>query len=49
MRFSGAIGIESVGSPDSSLELLFGIGSETFDDGGEISSMRLIVGSNHGF
>jgi hypothetical protein len=49
LRFSGAIGIESVGSPDSSLELLFGVGSETFDDGGEISSMRLIVGTNNGF
>jgi hypothetical protein len=49
LRFSGAIGIESVGSPDSSLELLFGVGSETFDDGGEITSMRLVVGTNHGF
>jgi hypothetical protein len=49
MRFSGAVGIESVGSPDSSLELLLGVGSETFDDGGQISSMRLVVGTNHGF
>jgi hypothetical protein len=49
LRFSGAIGIESVGSPDSSLELLFGVGSETFDDGGEITSMRLVVGTNAGF
>jgi hypothetical protein len=49
MRFSGAIGIESVGSPDSSLELLFGVGSETFDDGAEISSFRLVLGTNHGF
>lgn len=49
LRYSGAIGIESVGSPDSSLELLFGVGSETFDDGGEITSMRLVVGTNAGF
>lgn len=49
MRFSGAIGIESVRSPDSSLELLFGVGSETFDDGGEVTSMRLVVGTNNGF
>jgi hypothetical protein len=49
MRFSGAIGIESVGSPDSSLELLFGVGSETFDNGGEITSMRLVLGTNNGF
>jgi len=49
MRLSGAIGIESVGSPDSSLELLFGVGTETLDDGGELSSFRLVVGTNHGF
>jgi len=49
LRYSGAIGIESVGSPDSSLELLVGVGSETFGDGGEISSVRFVVGTNHGF
>ena len=29
MRFSGAVGIESVGTPDNSLEVLLGMGSET--------------------
>jgi hypothetical protein len=48
LRFSGAIGLES-GAPDSSFELLFGLGSETFDHGGEISSVRLVFGTNHGF
>jgi hypothetical protein len=49
LRFSGAIGIESVGSPDSSFELLFGVGSETFEHGGQIDSLRIAVGTNRGF
>ena len=49
LRFSGSIGIESVGSPDSSLEILLGMGSETFEHGGEITSLRVVVGNNRGF
>jgi hypothetical protein len=49
LRFSGAIGVEAFGSPDSALELLFGVGSKTFDQGGEIDSIRFAVGTNHGF
>lgn len=49
LRFSGAIGVEAFGSSDSALELLFGVGSETFDRGGEIESIRFAVGTNHGF
>ena len=49
LRYSGAIGIESVGTPDSSLELLFGIGSETFEHGGQVTSIRAVLGSNNGF
>jgi hypothetical protein len=48
LRFSGALGIES-GAPDSSFELLFGVGSETFAHGGQINSFRLVFGTNHGF
>jgi hypothetical protein len=47
LRFSGAIGVESVGSsPDSSFELLAGFGSETFDHGGQIDSIRVFLGTN---
>ncbi|HET8935788.1 MAG TPA: hypothetical protein VFN67_20210 [Polyangiales bacterium] len=49
LRLSAAIGVESVGSPDSSAEFLLGVGSETFEHGTQITSLRLIVGSNHGF
>jgi hypothetical protein len=49
LRLSGALGIESVGSPDSSLELLIGAGTETFHHGTQVTSLRVILGSNHGF
>jgi hypothetical protein len=44
LRFSGAVGIESDSSPDASFELLFGFGTETFDHGGQVDSLRLAVG-----
>jgi hypothetical protein len=44
LRFSGAFGLESDSSPDSSFELLVGCGSETFEHGGQIDSFRLAVG-----
>jgi hypothetical protein len=49
LRFSGSLGVESVGSPDSSLELLVGFGTETFDHGGQVDSLRIVLGTNHGF
>ena len=48
-RLSTAIGVESVGSRDSSFELLVGIGTETFAHGGQVDSVRVLVGSNRGF
>ena len=48
-RFSSAIGVESVGSRDGSFELLVGVGTETFDHGAQLDSVRVLVGSNRGF
>ncbi len=48
-RLSTAIGIESIGSRDASFELLFGLGTETFDHGGQVDSVRVLVGTNRGF
>jgi len=48
-RLSTAIGVESVGSRDSSFELLVGMGTETFDHGGQVDSVRVLIGSNRGF
>lgn len=49
LRFSAAIGVESIGSRDSAVELLLGLGSETFRHGGQITSFRFILGSHYGF
>ncbi|MGH7327400.1 MAG: BamA/TamA family outer membrane protein [Polyangiaceae bacterium] len=49
LRLSGAMGIETVGSPDNSLEILVGAGTETFDDRLKLDSVRLLLGTNRGF
>jgi hypothetical protein len=49
LRWSGAIGVESNGPPDSAFQVLIGAGSETFESGGEIDSFRFAVGATHGF
>ena len=49
LRFSGAVGVESVGGADHTFELLFGVGSETFDHGTQLNSFRLVFGTNRGF
>ncbi|MCW5837558.1 MAG: BamA/TamA family outer membrane protein [Labilithrix sp.] len=49
LRLSGAIGVESVGSPDHTFELLAGFGTETFERGAQVNSVRLLFGTNRGF
>jgi hypothetical protein len=49
LRFSGDIGISSLGLTDYPIELIFGMGSETFEQGGTIDSFRLTLSVNHGF
>ena len=49
LRWSGSIGVESVGTPDNSFQLSFGVGSETFESGGKIDSFRLVAGTTSGF
>lgn len=44
LRFSGAFGIESDNSPDSSFELIVGFGTETFEHGAQIDSLRVALG-----
>jgi hypothetical protein len=44
LRFSGAFGIETDSSPDSSFELILGFGTETFEHGAQIDSLRLAIG-----
>ena len=49
MRFSGSIGLGTVGSTDESIEALVGFGTETFDHGAQIDSIRVVLGTNRGF
>jgi hypothetical protein len=46
LRLSAALGLESTNSPANGVHLLVGIGSETFDHGGQIDSVRLAVGTS---
>lgn len=48
-RLSTAIGIESVGSRDSIFQALVGFGTETFESGAKIDSLRVVVGARNGF
>jgi hypothetical protein len=49
LRYSGAIGISQIGDTDNPLQLLVGVGSETFAHGGQPDSFRLLVGTTHGY
>jgi hypothetical protein len=48
LRFSAALGLQTDGSPDSSFQVLFGIGTETFEQGGKVDSFRLAIGTTTG-
>ena len=49
LRFSGTLGVSSRNSPDGSIEALVGFGTETFEHGGQVDSIRVLVGTNRGF
>jgi len=48
-RLSAALGIESLGSRDSIFQALLGFGTETFESGAKVDSLRLVVGARSGF
>lgn len=48
-RLSTAIGIESSGSRDSIFQALVGFGTETFESGAKLDSLRVTVGARSGF
>jgi hypothetical protein len=48
-RLSTAIGIESTGSRDSIFQALIGFGTETFESGAELDSIRVVLGARSGF
>jgi len=48
-RLSSGIGIRSNGDRASGFEALFAVGTDPFDEGFNVSSFRVLVGSHHGF
>jgi hypothetical protein len=48
-RLSTALGIEATGSRDSIFQALIGFGTETFESGTRIDSLRVSVGARSGF
>jgi hypothetical protein len=48
LRVSGDIGITTVGARDSGFEIIVGLGSGTFEQGGNIESVRIAIGSRRG-
>ncbi len=48
-RLSSGIGVRSNGARESGFELLFAVGSEPFNDQFKVDSVRLVLGTHHGF
>lgn len=48
-RWSGSLGIQSSGVSDNPLQIMVGVGSETFEAGGGIDSFRFVLGTTNGF
>mgnify|MGYP001206771495 CR=1 FL=1 len=49
LRLSSGIGIQSTGSADHRLEIILGLGTETFDQRAKVDSFRLAIGGTNGF
>ena len=49
LRFSGALGFETAGVSDNPVQVLVGFGTETFEQGAHINTLRLVFGTNRGF
>lgn len=49
LRMSGDIGVTTSDERDAGFEVLFGLGTETIEDGAGITSVRVMFGSRRGF
>jgi len=49
MRLSGDLGVMTIDARDEGLEVLFGLGTETIEQGAHVTSVRLTVGTRGGF
>jgi hypothetical protein len=46
---AGAIGVQTSVSSENPVEILLGFGTETFDQGTRLNTLRLAVGTTRGF
>ena len=49
LRFAGAIGVQTAVSSENPVEVLVGFGTETFEQGAKLNTLRLAVGTTRGF
>ena len=49
LRLSGDVGLTTVGPRAQGFELLLGVGTETFEQGASVTSVRVSIGSRKGF
>jgi outer membrane protein assembly factor BamA len=49
LRLSAVIGLRSMGANDHELQFVLGFGTETFDQGAELTSIRFAIGGTYGF
>ena len=47
LRLSSAIGIETAGVSDNPVQILFGLGTETFESGAQLNAFRFVIGTSH--
>jgi hypothetical protein len=48
LRLSGDVGLTTSNDPDNGLELLVGLGTETFEQGASVTSVRVTLGLRRG-
>lgn len=49
LRLSADVGVTSLGARDAAFEMLFGLGTETLEQGAHITSARFSIGTRRGF
>jgi hypothetical protein len=49
LRLSADVGVTTIGARDAAVQLLVGAGTETFEQGTRITSLRVVLGSKRGF
>jgi hypothetical protein len=49
LRFATAIGVETAQVTDNPVQILFGLGTETFESGAQVNNFRFVLGTTSDF